>query len=77
MKERTLLDITVLVFFRRGDNTLRELVMFHPIASSCYVEDDVITEPLQLQHGVIIRLGENNYYRFFRLNNSVCVEFLG
>jgi hypothetical protein len=38
--------------------------MFHPIAASCYVDDEAVLDPRRLVHGEMIRLGETSYYRF-------------
>ena len=46
------------------DNTLREIVMFHPISLNCFIEDEPVTDPRPLQHGDILRLGDDNYFRF-------------
>jgi hypothetical protein len=48
------------------NESLREIVTFHPIADLCFVNEEPITigEPRQLVHGDHVRLGEANYYRF-------------
>ena len=38
--------------------------MLHPIADSCFVDEKPISEPRQLHHGEIVRLGTSNYFKF-------------